>query len=281
MRVEKWRKTHSIRVDRGVNMVNKDIKVLLKFGERKYIQDLINGDFYFSNAKKFRDIEVGQKNKGQGDILEGGSYVYAVDGQIYNNNDTALLKTIENQDILIHYAPANNIPVYCMFACDYDHICRIDENHIRVILSDDEKEDMRKHFAKADAVVVFANPQCLMNDFYKSLGETVKSDLVHYFQVSGIKEDGKVPHLDLSYYEYLTKDVPPEEIDGAKKYVFLEEYVYRSLFCKDMFFKNQQEYRIVLSDNRIEEPQVFHIDLSVKPKIFDLDMILNGDILEI
>ena len=104
-------------------MVNKDIKVLLKFGERKYIQDLINGDFYFSNAKKFRDIEVGQKNKGQGDILEGGSYVYAVDGQIYNNNDTALLKTIENQDILIHYAPANNIPVYCMFACDYDHIC--------------------------------------------------------------------------------------------------------------------------------------------------------------
>lgn len=85
--------------------------------------------------------------------------------------------------------------------------------------------------------MVFANPQCLMNDFYKSLGETVKSDLVHYFQVSGIKEDGKVPHLDLSYYEYLTQDVPPEEIDGAKKYVFLEEYVYRSLFCKDMFLK--------------------------------------------
>ena len=70
MRMEKWRKTHSVRVDRGVNIVDMDVNVFL-------------------------DIEVGPKYKGQGEILGGGSYVYVVDGQVYNNNDTTFFRTIE------------------------------------------------------------------------------------------------------------------------------------------------------------------------------------------
>lgn len=46
-----------------------EVKYLLKFGQKQYLDSFANGNLYFSNAEKFQNIENKQQNKGQGDIL--------------------------------------------------------------------------------------------------------------------------------------------------------------------------------------------------------------------
>ena len=45
------------------------IKYFLKFGEKRHLQDLVNGKLYFNNAISFWGIEENLKTKGQGDLL--------------------------------------------------------------------------------------------------------------------------------------------------------------------------------------------------------------------
>lgn len=54
-----------------------DIKYLLKFGKREHLESLVNGNIYCSNAITFWGIEDKLKIKGQGDILEAGTRMFA------------------------------------------------------------------------------------------------------------------------------------------------------------------------------------------------------------
>ena len=53
------------------------IKFLLKFGKREHLDSLVEGNIYFSNAITFWGIEDKVKIKGQGDILEAGTRMFA------------------------------------------------------------------------------------------------------------------------------------------------------------------------------------------------------------
>ena len=54
-----------------------EIRFLLKFGKKEHIEEFVNGSLFCSNAETFWKIEKDKKIKGQGDILEGGSRIYA------------------------------------------------------------------------------------------------------------------------------------------------------------------------------------------------------------
>ena len=54
-----------------------DIKYLLKFGKREHLESLVSGNIYCSNAITFWGIEDKLKIKGQGDILEAGTRMFA------------------------------------------------------------------------------------------------------------------------------------------------------------------------------------------------------------
>ena len=68
--------------------------------------------------------------------------------------------------------------------------------------------------------------------------------------------------MDLEHMKYLTQDVPPIREGGNLKYSFQAEYVYRVLFCKDVFFKPEQEYRIVLPNESISEGTHYPVSFS-------------------
>lgn len=55
----------------------REIKILLKFGKKEHLQSLIDGNLYCSNAIVFWGIEDELKIKGQGDILEAGTRMFA------------------------------------------------------------------------------------------------------------------------------------------------------------------------------------------------------------
>lgn len=69
---------------------------------------------------------------------------------------------------------------------------------------------------------------------------------------------------------YLTQDVPPIKENGETRYTFRADYAYRVLFCKDVFFAGEQEYRIVLPNEVIESSKSYPISLSRKYEICSL-----------
>jgi len=64
-----------IKIYEGIKM--NEVKYLLKFEGRKHLDSLQKGNLYFSNAITFWYYEEKLFIKGQGDRLEGGSFISA------------------------------------------------------------------------------------------------------------------------------------------------------------------------------------------------------------
>lgn len=77
--------------------------------------------------------------------------------------------------------------------------------------------------------------------------------------------------MDMEYMRYLVQDVPPVKSDRETRYTFYADYAYRILFCKDIFFEKEQEYRIVLPDETIENGKSYPVDFSTEYEICDLN----------
>lgn len=178
--------------------------------------------------------------------------------------------------IVFNYEPANNIPVYCLFTCYDDNCIKVDNETYKLSLSKEIVEDIKNHFDKADTAAIIVNPEQFILDVQKAFSNTAKAEIVHYFHIEGIPTEQGVIAQDIQYFKYLTQDTPPQKVDGGKKYSFCAKYVYRCLFCKDKYFENECEYRILLPDISISSPQEFHIPLSSPIKLFDINDILSG-----
>ncbi len=254
-----------------------NIQFLIKFGERQYMQRLAEGYLYFSYAKKFREIEEKLQQKGQGDYLEGSAKIHGTNMQIYDRDTGEYWGQVAKATTICHFAPANQIPVFCLFTCYKDYcICKGD-NEFSINLPENIVCDIRNHFNKADTAAIIVEPRQFIDDINKSFNNLSKAERVHYFNISGIPtKDGQVAQ-DMEYHKYLTQDTPPEKVKGGIKYSFSADYVYRSLFCKDKFFENENEFRILLPDKEIFEPKEFYVRTTSPIKLFDIDSILNGD----
>lgn len=247
------------------------IKFLLKFGERKYLERLQCGNLYFSNALKFRYYEEKLLIKGQGDRLEGGSMIHTNDFSLIDNSSDELVLSGVKSKMLIHYEPANMLPVYCLFACFGKDCHRDSGGNLHIHLGEDIKNDIISHFPKADTVAVISNPEKFIENVNESIGYENKSGLVNYFNLLGY--DGK--SNDLEYFKYLTQDIAPVKEDGKTTYTFNDKYVYRSLLCKDIFFNKEQEYRFILPSNKISDPREFKVKLSEEIQLEDIEMFFN------
>lgn len=68
--------------------------------------------------------------------------------------------------------------------------------------------------------------------------------------------------------KYVTQDTPPQKKGKYKTiYVFKVDYVYRVLFCKNVFFADEQEYRILLPTGKIESGTKYPFSTNVEIKV--------------
>lgn len=247
-----------------------EIKFFLKFGERKHLQRLQEGNLFFSNAQTFRYYEEKLSIKGQGDRLEGSSLLAANNMTMIGNDTHKPVFTDVKGDIFIHYESANLLPVFCLFAC-FEKDCSLKrDGTFSIKLSDDIKENVIAHFPKADTVAIIKTPQQFIKDVYSTVGTECKSDVVNYFHLLGFNgKHGKTNNL--AYFKYLAQDVPPRKENGKTVYSFNDKYVYRSLLCKDIFFKKEQEYRFILTQRSITKAQEFHVKINECVELQDLD----------
>ena len=252
-----------------------NIKYLLKFGEKRYLQDLVENKLYFANAISFWGIEDKQKIKGQGDRFEAGIMMHAKRLQMQNPYTGEIINCgISNG--LVRIEPAERMPVYCLFAVFEDDCIADKEDVLYINLSDEKKNTIREHFSKADGVVVIDNPDQFIEDVKNSIGYEVKNDKVHYYNIDeGYKTENGQAAMDLQYMKYLIQDAEPIYENGMKRYAFYEEYAYRVLFCKDLFFEKEQEYRFILPTERIDEGTKYNVKLSCKYKISNIEDVLN------
>ena len=255
----------------------KNVKYLLKFGERTHLEEFVKGSLYCSDAKTFWGIEDKLKIKGQGDILEAGSKVFAqrMMMQAHGSYKTTAINAPSN--VLVHFEPAEHIPVFCLFAV-YEDDCVLDtDGHYKIKLSEDTQKTIKEHFPKADSVAIITEPEQFLKDIMSSIGCEVKHEGVHYFHIDkGLEIEGSNQRaMDMEYMKYLTQDVPPVVENGTKRYVFCADYVYRALFCKDVFFKDEQEYRIILPDELITEGTRYPVKLSESIEIVPLEVFVK------
>lgn len=254
-----------------------NIKYLLKFGEKSHLDEFVKGTLYCSNAKTFWGIEDKLKIKGQGDVLEAGSRLFAqhITMRDYGSNETVAINTPSN--VLVHNEPAEHIPIFCLFTV-YDNDCELDmDGHYTIRLSKDKQETIKEHFPRADSVAIITEPKRFLKDVISSIGFEVKHEEVHYFHIDkGLEIKGSDQRaIDMEYMKYLTQDVPPIVENRKKTYVFRADYAYRALFCKDVFFKDEQEYRIVLPNEMITEGTRYPIKVSENIKIVPLEDFLK------
>ena len=247
----------------------KEIPYLLKFGQSEHMSRLKEGKLYFSTAPVLRRIETELRIKGQGDRLEGVSKVHASQLEAHDNFSKGIVMSEQGYDLLFRYEAADRMPVFCLFACSDDE-CVSEENSIfRATFSDQVKAKIKRDFPKADTVAIITNPQQFISDVHISLGEECKSGLVSYFFMEGIERpDGVL--MDLQYVKYLTQDIAPKRVGNCTVYSFDEAYVYRALFCKDICFKDHQEYRFVIPSRKIERPQEIEVSLNCQIELTDL-----------
>jgi len=212
------------------------IKLLLKFGEKQFMERVRDGHLYFTNALRLRGIEKELLIKGQGDQYEGktiitGHRLTLGDGSVHNG--------VFN--VIFSLEPANKLPVFCLYTC-FEKDCRQDSSGNWVPqLSDDVKDMVSEHFPKADAVAIISNPEQFIQDVLVEFGDGCKHGLVKYAPTS-------------DNVGFLNDMLHAENAGHVGS-------VYFSLFRKDTFFTKEQEYRFVLSDKEIEEAQEISIEL--------------------
>ena len=171
-----------------------NIKYLLKFGEKKYLKDLVDNKLYFANAISFWGIEDKLKIKGQGDRLEASTLMHAQKVLMQNPDTGEIIASWGISNGLVRIDSAKRMPVYCLFAV-YEDDCTADsEGRLHIALSEEKKKTIREHFPKADGVVIIDNPDQFIEDVKNTIGHEMKNDEVHYYNIDeGYKtENGQV-----------------------------------------------------------------------------------------
>lgn len=257
--------------------VMSDIRFLLKFGQKEHMENLVAGNLYCSNAQTFWGIEDNMKIRGQGDVLEASTVVYAQSMTMCDPATHEVLTQINNQTRCIaRVDPAKKMPVFCLFAV-FDEDCELGEDgKIRIKLSEKTKNTIRTHFPNADSVVIIDNPNNFIENVKASIGREIKSELVHYFHIDeGFPAENGQTAMDMEYMKYVTQDVPPVVEDGRKTYSFYGDFAYRVLFCKDVFFKDEQEFRFVMPEEHISVGTNYPVNLRDTYKIEELESFMR------
>ena len=132
---------------------------------------------------------------------------------------------------------------------------RLGENLTPSVVSIDEDDNIYVGKVAKERKILY--PNMTAEVFKRSIGTEIKAEKVNYFHIDKGYEttDGEIA-MDMEYMKYLMQDASPEKVDGGIRYTFYADYAFRVLFCKDVFFEQEQEYRIVLPNETIEAGRV-------------------------
>lgn len=249
---------------------DKDIKFLVKFGENAHLQQIVDGDIRFSPSQKYIKQEQLLHDKGQGDLLEGKMKIPANAIQIYSNDTNELIDYANATSeapiyVTISIQDVNNMPISC-FLIGTDHDCVVEHGHTRINFSDDIINTVKNDFHNPDSALVILEPQRYISDMKKHLNVVASS--IRYYDYS---------KCYVQQFSYLCTG---DENADFKSLSMTYENRYRHLLCKDIFFKNQKEYRFIKLDELIDVPKSYPFEFNYEYKLVSCEDLFNGMLLD-
>lgn len=229
--------------------------MFIKFGQLDYLEKLCKcGEMYFSPCEKFRVYEEEQA-KGIGDKHDSG--IHVMSEQCFVAPRKIMPPFIkENVEVSFITDCCRFTPTYCLKQTPTEYLSESDyltiksqfPKHTHALIIDDETgflENVRYKFKnKAFSHKIFYEDN-LTTDFSNFLFSG-DSDILFY-----------KPHVKKESYFF---EIIEQRIDGTLRTLRIDKSnAHKTMFRKGMFFKHQQEYRIVLPHLEIKESIKYYI----------------------
>ena len=238
---------------------------LVKIGERAHLEELVQGVLYCSPSEKYIKQELELHDKGQGDLLEGKMRIKTNGGYMEDHVTHERIPIPPNAVFTISIENVNNMPIFCMTrGTEKDCSNYISDKEYKIQFSEAFKEEVTNSFKKADSALIICEPENFMQSLKSSIRHEVISDNIRYF-------DYDILDINMMYF-LLGVDTFEKNQPYSMKY----SNRHRHLLCKDISFSEQREYRIILLDDEITEPQKYNFNFNSQYKIVDLHELFSG-----
>lgn len=224
----------------------KEMKMLVKFLKKEYLQDLLDGNLYMNKLGFFIDLEKEEQNKGQGDKYEAAFVTKFQNGKLMLSGTDKVIGTIKTGDVIERYENVTKAPVFCCTILTGENLEVISETDdvltVKPMFNEEQKSKLLSDFG--DKAVV------LTNDFIQKVGSKLVEQNMN---------------MTFGQIEYVDNSV----VDTARKKSF-DEGSLEMFFWKDEYFQYQQEFRLVVLGKFIENHFILNIgDISEKSKVMN------------
>ncbi|QOX62381.1 hypothetical protein FRZ06_02905 [Anoxybacterium hadale] len=227
--------------------------MFIKYGEELHLLKLMTeGLIYFNPCEYFRNLEIKQMERGIGDCNDGGILasgevtLQTSDGKVYKN---------KNQSVAFIAEPCLKTPVFCIKRAKSDNIT-VEERHnlaeqfpkhTHALIIENEVnflENIRYCFrSKAFCHDIFYQNE-LFTDFTEYLFNAISE--TYFYE----------PKKKARYYATFTSFLNSGEV---KRLRIDDSNYFKTMFRKNLFFKEQSEFRIVLPYKKQEAGELYQI----------------------
>ncbi|MCH1966194.1 hypothetical protein [Paraclostridium sordellii] len=248
-----------------IEQVKKELKKFLgervlfyiKFTSREdWAKDLLNGNLFMNKVQYYRDLEANTGVKGQGDLKELKTSIEDLDLQLKNEENNIIIP-MKAKSLEFEYSEDKDKPVFCITGITIDDmkINSFDEKSVSLSLpySKDDIELLKSEFGE---YVVVLNPQ----KFEQAIGRT----------------------LDTTNKAWIFGKVMYRGKNSLDRIQSFSDNTGKRFLYKDLEFKHQKEYRLVIDEN-IESTKILSIGnledagnaMKVEDFISNIDITIN------
>ncbi len=212
-----------------------------------FVESFLSGDLYMNNFKKYIDIESASGEKGVGDKFEAAHVFTELTMNFFTQDTNELIMSGRTKKLNFRKNINEKRPLYCMFAIIGDMLKVVNEDekyyYTKFDLPNEQIDKMIREFGDS---LIFVTPSQFIDRITRTLNEkgyAYRGGLVKYDDYN-INSSAR-----MSSYKNQGTDI---------------------YFWKDRYFENQYEYRIVLTDQEVDEAIIVNIgDISDISTIFN------------
>ena len=212
-----------------------------------YVESFLSGDLYMNNFKKYIDMESVLGEKGVGDKFEAAHVFTELTLNFFTQDTYELVMSGRTKKMNFRKNINEKRPLYCMFAIVGDMLKVVKEDEKYYYTKFDlPKEQIDKMIREFGDRLIFVNPSQFIDRITKTFNE------------KGYAYRGGV----VKYDDY--------NINSSARMSSYKNQGTDIYFWKDKYFENQYEYRIVLTNQEVDEALIVNVgDISDISTIFN------------
>lgn len=228
--------------------------LLAKLGKEEHMRSLQEGKMYFKRLGYYAELEEKNGDKSMGDKKEGKHYMTQCQYSFYDYETHELVGTFDNVKTYFESNNTTDMPVFCMVALQTKDL-EVIENNKYLLEPKKVLKDMLTEDYWSSALIITN-----IKEFFYRIEKKCKED--------GISVNGNlVNYTDM-------------EINYSNREESIEADFNNVAFWKDNKYKGQFEYRIVLTDKRVDDSYTLDIgdisDISILLDNQQFEKVVNG-----